>query len=238
MTEPRAAREPREPREPTSPREPRDDLSIPLRSYVDRQLDQVRRAAELAATIPTEVVPLKDHFDTVVADLKEYFQAILDEQRRGMIVAEQEREKAAKALRDELARAIEEGDHNLREHIEMQVHQIREALDSQEKLDLQRHTTNSAESKALDRRIDEAQERGMSRLDGLRREQELIQGSAADAIAKAETANEKRFESVNEFRAQLSDQTSEFIRREVFDTTVGELRRSLTDVLEKINKVV
>jgi len=37
------------------------------------------------------------------------------------------------------------------------------------------------------------------------------------AVAKAETANEKRFESVNEFRQALSDQTKTFISRPEFN---------------------
>ncbi|MDQ5822382.1 MAG: hypothetical protein M3540_13170 [Actinomycetota bacterium] len=40
--------------------------------------------------------------------------------------------------------------------------------------------------------------------------------ASAEAIAKAESANEKRFESVNEFRAQLTDQTATFMPREVY----------------------
>ena len=37
--------------------------------------------------------------------------------------------------------------------------------------------------------------------------------AAEKAVAKAETANEKRFESVNEFRKTLSDQTASFPSR-------------------------
>lgn len=37
--------------------------------------------------------------------------------------------------------------------------------------------------------------------------------AAKEAVAKAETASEKRFESVNEFRKTLSDQTASFIPR-------------------------
>lgn len=40
---------------------------------------------------------------------------------------------------------------------------------------------------------------------------------------KAEAANEKRFESVNEFRGQLSDQAQHFIPRGVFESQVGSI---------------
>ena len=42
--------------------------------------------------------------------------------------------------------------------------------------------------------------------------------NAADrAVAKAETATEKRFEGVNEFRSQLADQARTFLPRQEYD---------------------
>jgi len=41
--------------------------------------------------------------------------------------------------------------------------------------------------------------------------------AAKEAVVKAETATEKRFESVNEFRKTLSDQSGTFITRAEFD---------------------
>jgi hypothetical protein len=46
---------------------------------------------------------------------------------------------------------------------------------------------------------------------------EIAKTASETAINKAETANEKRFESVNEFRKQLSDQTARFLTRDVYD---------------------
>jgi hypothetical protein len=53
--------------------------------------------------------------------------------------------------------------------------------------------------------------------------------SAEKAVVKAETAAEKRFESVNEFRAQLTDQAATFISRQEFDT----VNKSLVDKFEQ-----
>lgn len=48
---------------------------------------------------------------------------------------------------------------------------------------------------------------------------------AADrAVLKAEAANERRFESVNEFRTQLADQAGTFATRETVDAQIGGLR--------------
>jgi len=52
----------------------------------------------------------------------------------------------------------------------------------------------------------------------------LALNSAEKAVTKAETATEKRFESVNEFRLTLSDQTKTFVTR-------GELYAALMAVL-------
>ena len=52
--------------------------------------------------------------------------------------------------------------------------------------------------------------------------------SAADrAILKAESANDKRFESVNEFRGQLRDQTLTFIPREEVNLRFAALEERL-----------
>src|ERR1022692_3271085 len=48
--------------------------------------------------------------------------------------------------------------------------------------------------------------------------------SAEKAVAKAELAADKRFESVNEFRQQLSDQTATFPSRDEVDTKIDSLR--------------
>jgi hypothetical protein len=45
--------------------------------------------------------------------------------------------------------------------------------------------------------------------------------SSKEAIAKAEFSNEKRFDSVNEFRNALSDQTAKFMPRIEMEKTIG-----------------
>lgn len=176
--------------------EPEPDAGVSYEKYVDGQLAEVRRSAELALTS-------RGHEGVA---LKEFFEAILDEQRRGMVVAEQEREKAAAALRSDLARAIDEGDDNLRSHIDGQVHQIREAMESAEKLELSRYERLGAQIEAVQREVTQAAD------------------ASEKAIAKAESATERRFEAVNEFRSQLSDQVARFMPREVADGQFAEVQ--------------
>lgn len=55
---------------------------------------------------------------------------------------------------------------------------------------------------------------------------------AADrAVSKAESATEKRFESVNEFRQTLSDQASKFIIRSEFDLVVDRLEQDIKNLV-------
>ena len=55
--------------------------------------------------------------------------------------------------------------------------------------------------------------------------------AAEKAVTKAETATERRFESVNEFRQTLSDQTKTFISRIELESYV----RSLTELSARVN---
>lgn len=62
----------------------------------------------------------------------------------------------------------------------------------------------------------------------VREETSTAMHSSDKAIAKAEVANEKRFESVNEFRAQQSDLITTFARKSEVDSQIA-------GIIEKIN---
>lgn len=152
--------------------------------------------------------------------VKEFVEAIFGEQRRGMLVAEEEREKAAVALRAELTRQIDQGDQSLREHVNTQIEQISllaTSLDEQSRLRIE-----AVEGAVV--RVEKAAEQHVEQL---RREREMVTEAQMEAIAKAEGAAEKRFESVNEFRANLADQTASFIPREVHDAEIAALRKDI-----------
>lgn len=166
------------------------------------------------------VVPLRDYIETIFAD-----------HDRAVQVAEQEREKAARALRIELERAIAEGDRNLRDHIENQIQQIMAALVAADKLEI-------------------ARIEAMAQLvEGVQREAKLVHLASEEAIAKADASNEKRFASMNEWRGQSADRersqaqemaklSSQFMLREVADAQIDQLRQMISDLTEKVNKVV
>ena len=75
----------------------------------------------------------------------------------------------------------------------------------------------------------------IERSESLRRESAEIRASSDRAINKSEAATEKRFESLNDFRGQLTDQASRFMPREVADTQIGELKKQLATLTQRID---
>lgn len=75
----------------------------------------------------------------------------------------------------------------------------------------------------------------IERVDSLRREAYALRESAERAISKTESAVEKRFESVNEFRAQLSDQAGRFMPREVADSQLDEIKKQLSALTQRVD---
>ena len=67
----------------------------------------------------------------------------------------------------------------------------------------------------------------------------IIALAGADkAVAKAEMASEKRFDSVNEFRAALTDNNTNFVRQDAYQERHRALESRLTNVDEKINELL
>jgi threonine aldolase len=68
----------------------------------------------------------------------------------------------------------------------------------------------------------------------VRRENELRSDSMATAIAKSEAAIEHRFESVNEFRASLSDQTAQQLSRNEYHAAHDVLIERVNDLIARM----
>lgn len=59
--------------------------------------------------------------------------------------------------------------------------------------------------------------------------------SQKEAVTKAEAASEKRFEAVNEFRAQLNDQARTFVARPEHDAEMKHLGGLLSTLTDRVN---
>jgi hypothetical protein len=102
--------------------------------------------------------------------------------------------------------------------------QLDQRFESSRKLLDERYDT---QIKALDKAFI-AQETAMrTALEAAEKAVQTALVSAEKAVAKAEVAAEKRFESVNEFRAQLTDQAATFLSRNEADVRINSLAEKL-----------
>lgn len=186
------------------PQNHNEERGVPLREYID-MLDRANsRAVEIASIEREKTAEARrvDHTDSNAVPIRQHISELEDERTRATDLASEEREKTAQALATNLARAIEEGDERLREHIASQYRQIQDALESAEKLEV-------------------------ARIAAVLERTNLISESSAEAIRKAEASTERRFEGVNEFRAQLAEQATKFMPRETADTRFAALQDAL-----------
>lgn len=107
-------------------------------------------------------------------------------------------------------------------------------------------TAFAAADKALDQRSATLDREFHEHLEQVRHENALAflnsdkaiaaaMASSKEAILKAETASEKRFESVNEFRAQLADQAAGFMSRAEANALLAGMGDRVTRAEERLN---
>lgn len=101
----------------------------------------------------------------------------------------------------------------LREHTNVQINDLRTMLD-------ERYAT---QTKALDAAFLAQQTAMQTALTAAEKAVQTALESAEKAVTKAEVAAEKRFEAVNEFRGQLSDQAALFLQRSEADIRFAAL---------------
>lgn len=157
-------------------------------------------------------------------------------------VAADERASAAEVLRDELHRTAQA------------------AAEEREKSAAALRAGTDQQLAALERLFTERVAALIALIESKSEQFNLLREADFKAIDKANDANEKRFESANEWRGQSADRersqgeemaklASTFVRsdtsdaqfkglRESIESQLGELRRMLVEMAEKINKVV
>lgn len=80
---------------------------------------------------------------------------------------------------------------------------------------------------ALNDKLDERDRRYSERFDAQEGANRLALDAAEKAVLKAETAAERRFEGVNEFRQTLSDQAATFITRKEVEALLSGVNQTL-----------
>lgn len=84
--------------------------------------------------------------------------------------------------------------------------------------------------------MDERDRRYQERFDASTRAVDAAFASAKEAVAKAELSAERRFESVNEFRAQLGDQASTFLTRREYEAKHEALEAQVNSLIKVIER--
>jgi hypothetical protein len=195
--------------------------------------------------------------NAMMVSLRDYIEAVLEEQRRALLLAQQDRDRRIRALRKLLSQNIKESHENLREYIQFQLTRVEAALASADALEISRVSAvtervqmlHDSLAERIETRIATAEKTAVEHTENLRRERELITRAQKEAIAKAEVATEKRFELANEWRQQSADRelsrqedtarlASTFMPREIAEAQLSELRRAISDLTEKVNKLV
>lgn len=82
----------------------------------------------------------------------------------------------------------------------------------------------------LETRINEMDRRFGERFEAADRAVEVGLRVAKEAVDKAEAAQDKRMEAMNEFRAQLADQTATFVPRSELDQHFDQIEKSIDEL--------
>ena len=123
------------------------------------------------------------------------------------------------------------------EHLDQARREVQEALTAADKAVIEVDRRHNEQFHALDRAV-------MARFDA---EHNLLMTLASErqigidaafaaqqaAVSKAEIATEKRFESVNEFRAQLTDQAGRFVTRNETDSVIAAVRSEMQSAADR-----
>lgn len=78
----------------------------------------------------------------------------------------------------------------------------------------------------------------MAKIDAKAIEFRAIHEASQAAVAKAEDAIQRRLDLLNGFRAQMADEAKRYAPREVVDAQVADLRRQVSELGEKVGKLV
>jgi hypothetical protein len=88
----------------------------------------------------------------------------------------------------------------------------------------------------LTRILSERDQRYEQRFADLEKSLTVALAASEKAILKAESATERRFEAVNEFRSTLSDQATQFVTNAENDATILRISDRLEELSNRVNR--
>lgn len=131
------------------------------------------------------------------------------------------------SLRDYLSSRIDQLRMDMLDRIELVERQQRQLLDERDRQYAQRF---EAQQKALSDALQATKESAANALQAIKETTSNTLAAAKEAVLKAEDANNKRFDSVNEFRQTLSEQATNFVSKDTFNARITALEEKVTNL--------
>ncbi len=206
--------------DPFSP--PVSQTNQPLRATVEGALEANERAIrQVRETQEERLTSLEQHLNEKVEAGDKELLVRIDALKEANDKLASERDRAAEVLRSANEKAINQAEVERSKAADRLAEQLKQRIESGDE-NLRLHIT--------------AQENQLrEELVALERATTLVHAASEKAIDKAEVSTDKRFHAVNEFRAQLSEQSGTYMPREVADAQFSELRKQITQNTDRIN---
>lgn len=190
-----------------------------------------QRVTDLETRFLEKVAALNQEHSVLIEANKELFEQYNSQQSKALETANAEREKSAEVLRNETQRALDKADGEREKAASALRDEQQRAM---AKADIERERSADVLRSQLMQQIDAGDKNLFIHIDNQKEQVAAAFAASEKAILKAETANEKRFEGINEFRGQLRDQQAEFLLREIFDRAQTEQRNSMESLAQRV----
>lgn len=133
-------------------------------------------------------------------------------------------------LHSHVQRLLVEMDHRYEDRFKAQELALANALTAHEK-------TITAVNQLIDTAIQRVKDQAGERAVAQDKAVDAALEAAKEAVVKAETANEKRFDAVNEFRQTLADQTSTFLPRPEYNALHTQLEQRVDTNTKQLDEL-